>query len=75
MKNERSCCRPVDHDDTFTKLDHVSEREGEPPGQLLDAADRLDSWLSPAAAAAAALLLPPERHKQLGEKHVSTSAE
>lgn len=60
----------MDHDDALTKLDKVPEGEGEPPGQLFDAGEGLDSWLSPTTA----LLLSLETNKKLRkgeEKHIS----
>lgn len=60
----------MDHHDTLTKLDEVPEREGEPPGQLLDAGEGLDSWVRRPST----LLLPFETHKQLGCEKKPTSA-
>lgn len=51
----------MDHDDALTKLDQVPESEGEPPGELLDAGERLNSWVS----STAALLLSLQTDKQL----------
>lgn len=62
----------MDHDNAFTKLDKVPEREGEAPGQLFDAGEGLDSWVNPAAA----LLLSLQTSKQLrnrGSNHISIS--
>lgn len=60
----------MDHDDAFPKFDEVPEGEGEPPGELLDAGEGLDSWVSPANA----LLLSLKTHKQLRKVEENTSA-
>lgn len=51
----------MDHDDAFTKLDEVPEGESEAPGQLLDAGEGLDSWVS----LTTALLLLFKMHEKL----------
>ncbi len=60
----------MDHDDALAKLDEVPEGEGEPPGELFDAGEGLDSRLSPTAA----LLLSLETNKQLrkAEKNIKS---
>ena len=59
----------MDHDHTLPKLDGVPEGEGEAPGELLDAGEGLDPWVSPAAAA---LLLSLQTDKQLRkQEHMS----
>lgn len=60
----------MDHDDALTKLEGVPEGEGEPPGQLFDAGEGLDPWVSPAAA----LLLSLQTNKQLWKEKEITSA-
>lgn len=60
----------MDHDDALTKLEEVPESEGEPPGQLFDAGEGLDSGVSPAAA----LLLSLQTNKQLWKVKEITSA-
>lgn len=53
----------MDHDDALTKLDEVPESKGEPPRELFDAGESLDSRVSPAAT----LLLSLKASKQLGK--------
>lgn len=60
----------MDHDDALTKLEEVPEGEGEPPGQLFDAGEGLDPWVSPAAT----LLLSLQTNKQLWKEKEITSA-
>lgn len=69
MKNKKTFW-PVDHDDALTKLDEVPEGKSKPPGQLLDAGEGLDPWVSPTTA----LLLLFQTNKQLGSGGTIASA-
>lgn len=49
----------MDHDHALAELDEIGEGEGEPPGQLSDAAERLDLLGPPLRAPALLLLFKP----------------